>query len=233
MKKIHLEREMARLIILQRIELLNPILKKIRKLFGRYLFSNFFSKYFVSTRSVANQYYNLMEKEFETINKNIDFNNKKILSIGSGMGGLELIINKKSDLNFFDIVEKNYVSKKIKYGWDENNQEGYNNLKLLESFLINNGMKKNCFKIYDYDKNELPKKKFDIILSLFSLDYHYDFNIYLNYFKKVSDEKTLIIFDTIRSDYFKNIFKNVVILKSDQDTVHKSKRIVCNEFIYN
>ena len=59
------------------------------------------------------------------------------------------------------------------------------------------------------------------------------FNIYLNYFKKVSDEKTLIIFDTIRSDYFKNIFKNVVILKSDQDTVHKSKRIVCNEFIYN
>ena len=233
MKKIFLERETARLIILQRIELLNPILKKIRKLFGRYLFSSFFSKYFINPRSIANQYYNLMEKEFKTINKNIDFNNKKILSIGSGIGGLELIINKKSSSSFFDIVEKNYVSKKIKYGWDKNNQEAYNNLQLLESFLLNNGMEKNCFKIYDCDEDVLPEKKFDIVLSLFSLDYHYDFNIYLNYFKKVSDEKTMIIFDTIRPDHFKNIFKNVVILKSDQDTVHRSKRIVCNKFIDN
>ena len=39
MKKIYLNRDIARLIALQRIELLGPILKKIRKLFGRYYFT--------------------------------------------------------------------------------------------------------------------------------------------------------------------------------------------------
>ena len=41
MKKIYLNRDIARLIALQRIELLGPILKKIRKLFGRYSCTSF------------------------------------------------------------------------------------------------------------------------------------------------------------------------------------------------
>ena len=40
-----------------------------------------------------------------------------------------------------------------------------------------------------------------------------------------------IIFDTIDSEYFKKIFKKVEIIKTDSETVHKSKRIVCREFI--
>ena len=42
---------------------------------------------------------------------------------------------------------------------------------------------------------------------------------------------TKIIFDTIRADYFKNIFKNIKIIRSDIDTVHKSKRLICSEFL--
>ena len=74
-------------------------------------------------------------------------------------------------------------------------------------------------------------KKFDIITSFFSLDYHYDFDLYINYLKKVSKKNTKIIFDTISADFFKKIFKNVEIIKSRSDTVHKSKRIMCSEFI--
>ena len=70
-----------------------------------------------------------------------------------------------------------------------------------------------------------------IIVSLFSLDYHYDFNLYLDYLKKILDEETQIIFDTIRPDYFENIFKNVKILQDNQNTVHKSKRIICSKLI--
>ena len=63
-----------------------------------------------------------MQKEYETLKKDIGFSNKKYLSIGGGLGGFELIINKDNKNNFFYFVEKNYVSKKVKYGWDEKNQ---------------------------------------------------------------------------------------------------------------
>ena len=93
-----------------------------------------------------------MKNEFSELKKKIDFSNKKILSIGSGMCGLELVINSKNKNNKFTIIEKNYVSKKVRYGWDEKNIEGYNNLNLLKKFMLKNGMKNN-FKIYDFDSD--------------------------------------------------------------------------------
>ena len=231
MNKFTLDKESARLIILQRIELLQSFQKKLRKLFGRYIFSNFFLKFFVNTNQIGEKYFYIMKKEYETIENEVKFSNKKYLSIGGGLGGLELIINMETKNNFFYFIEKNYVSKKVKYGWDDKNLEAYNNLQLVEKFLIKNGMNINKFKIYNFDTNNFPNEKFDFIISLYSLDYHYDFNIYLEYLKKISNDQTKIIFDTIRADYFKIIFKNVKIIQSVDNTVHKSKRIICSEFI--
>tara|TARA_B110001450_G_C17494954_1_gene429915 strand:+ start:68 stop:769 length:702 start_codon:yes stop_codon:yes gene_type:complete len=231
MNKIYLNRDIARLILLQRIELLGPIQKKIRKLLGRYFFTNFAAKYFIFSSVIGKKYLSSMENEYEILSKYLNFDNKTILSIGSGMCGLELVINQKAKNNLFYIIEKNYVSKKVTYGWDNDNNEAYNNLSLLNLFLIKNGMKEKAFKIYDFDLDLLPVVKCDIIISLFSLDYHYDFNQYYNYFKKIFNKKTQIIFDTIRPNYFKNIFENVKILQDNQNTVHKSKRIICSELI--
>jgi len=172
-----------------------------------------------------------MQKEFESVQKEIQFSNKKYLSIGGGLGGFELIINQNTNNNNFSFIEKNYISKKVKYGWDDKNLEAYNNLSLVDFFLKNNGMKPEQFKIFDFDSKVLPEGKFDFIVSLYSLDYHYDFNIYLDYMKKVSNNDTKIIFDTIRGEYFKKIFKNVHVIQSQINTVHQSKRIICNEFI--
>ena len=231
MKKIYLNRDIARLITLQRIELLGPVLKKIRKLLGRYFFTSFAAKYLILPNVIVKKYLISMEKEYENLAKYLNFDNKSILSIGSGMCGMELIINQKSHDNFFYIIEKNYVSKKVTYGWDNDNNEAYNDLTLLNMFLIKNGMEEKKFKIYDFDSDPLPVAKFDLIISLFSLDYHYDFNLYRDYLIKIFGEKTQIIFDTIRPDYFKNIFRNVKILQDNQNTVHKSKRVICSDFI--
>ena len=70
-----------------------------------------------------------------------------------------------------------------------------------------------------------------MVISLYSLDYHYDFDLYIEYLKKISKADTKIIFDTIKTDNFKKIFKNVEIIKSDLMTVHKSKRIACSQFL--
>lgn len=231
MKYFNLDRKIARLILLQRNELTSPKLKKIRKLFGRYIFTNFISKFMISPKSISAKYFQLMLKEYEFLVNHLDFNNKKILSIGAGMCGLELIINHKSTNNSFTIIEKDYVSKKVSYGWDNKNKEAYNSIDLLNLFLVKNGMKKENFEIYNFDKKNFPIKKFEYIISLYSLDYHYDFFYYFEYFKKVIDKNTKIIFDTIRPDYFKKVFENVDIISSEIKSIHSSKRIICSKLV--
>ena len=222
----------ARLIVLQRIELISPLLAKIRKLFGRYIFSSLITKYFLNSKAIGQDYYSIMLNEFLTIKKFINSNDNHFLSIGGGIGGLELIINQNFKNKKYFFIERNYVSKKVRYGWGGMvNDEAYNNLELQKQFLIKNNMNEDQINIFDYDENKLPEIKFDIIISLLSLDYHYDFNLYHDYLKKVSKINTKIIFDTIRVDYYKKIFKNVEIIKSDTNTVHKSKRIICSEFL--
>ena len=173
-----------------------------------------------------------MSKEFSTIEKFIAKEDKNFLSIGGGIGGLELIINQKFQNKNFYFIERNFISKKVKYGWGGAiNDEAYNDLNLQKNFLMMNGMHENQINIYNYDKDSLPEIKFDAIISLLSLDYHYTFDLYIEYLKKVSKPDTKIIFDTIDSEYFKKIFKKVEVIKIDSDTVHRSKRVVCTEFI--
>jgi hypothetical protein len=226
-----LNKKEARLIILQRIELISTFLKKIRKVFGRYIFTNFISKYFLSTKDVAKAYFQNMQQEFETINSAINPNNKDLLSIGGGLGGLELVINKNFNVKSFTFIERNYVSKKVRYGWDNKNNEAYNDINIQRNFLSKNGMQSSKFNIFDYDKDQLPESKYDIIISLFSLDYHYDFTIYLEYLKNNTHKDSKIIFDTIRPDYFKNIFNEVVILQNRSKAIHSSKRVMCSNFL--
>ena len=95
----------------------------------------------------------------------------------------------------------------------------------LQSILV-----KLIFKIINFDTDNLPKENFNFITSLYSLDFHYDFEIYQKYLSSVSDNETVIIFDTIRANHFKDIFEDVLVIKEDVDTMHKSKRIACRKF---
>ena len=232
MNNFILTRQAARLAVLQRIELAGNFLIRIRKLFGRYIFSNLITRIFLNTDEIGKKYYEVMSNEFSILENFIKEKDKLFLSIGGGIGGLELIINQKYDKKKFFFIERNYVSKKIKYGWGGKiNSEAYNNLDIQKKFLIMNQMKYDQINIFDYDNGNLPEIKFDVVISLLSLDYHYDFDLYKDYLKKISSNNTKIIFDTIRADYFEKIFKKVEIIKTNVDTVHKSKRIVCSEFL--
>ncbi len=229
MEPIKFNREIAHLALLQRIELADPFLKKIRKRLGRYLFSNVFSKFFINPEKLSKKYYELFLSEYNSL-KNFFKDNQNILTIGGGIGGLELLIMKNFKKTKIDLIEKNYISNKIKYGWDNDNVEAYNKLSTIEDFFKINGVDSLSFKTYDFDKNIFPEKKYDLIISLYSLDYHYDFNLYQNFLNKVSNQNSKIIFDTIRPDYFNTLFDSVEILKEGNSTIHKSKRIICSNF---
>ena len=221
----------ARLIVLQRIELCSDFLIKVRKLFGRYIFSNFITKFFLDSETIGKSYYDRMSEEFKTLENHINHKDKNFLSIGGGMGGLEVILNNNCEVNFFDFIERNFVSKKVVYGWSDNNSEAYNNLNLQTEFLVKNGLPMEKFNVFDFDKDSLPSKKFDVVISLYSLDYHYDFNQYAKYLKDNTHNESKIIFDTVRPDFFKNIFKDVVILSETTKRVHSSKRLLCKNFL--
>ena len=230
--KFLLPKKAERIIVLQRIALASPLIRRLRKLFGRYIFSNFITKFFSDKKKISENYYKAMVDEYLTIKDFIKNEDTFFLSIGSGIGGLEVIINDNLKDKSFYFIERDYISKKVKYGWGGMiNHEAYNNFELQKLFLEMNNFDKKKIHLFDYDKDEFPKIKFDIVTSLFSLDYHYDFNIYIDYLKKISTPKTKIIFDTIRADYFNGIFKNVKIISTNLDTVHKSNRIICSNFI--
>ena len=230
MDPLILNRKIAQLALLQRIELASPKLKKIRKIFGRYLFSKVFSKYLININKISKEYSELMFNEFLNI-KELIKDKKNFLSIGAGIGGLELIIMNNFKDTKFSFIEKNYISNKIKYGWDNLNQEGYNDLYQLKFFLKDNNIDEKRFDIFDFDDRLYPKGTFDVIMSIYSLDYHYDFNLYFDYLKKVIGTNSILIFDTIRPDYFKTLFKDVEIIKEDSNTIHSSKRIVCKNLL--
>ena len=233
MKSFILSNNEARLVVLQRIELISLFLKKIRKFFGRTLFTNFVTKYFLNSNQIGISYYAAMHKEFLTFQNSINSDQDQLfLSIGGGLGGLELIINQNLPSKKYYFIERNFISKKVKYGWGGTiNNEAYNDLEIQKRFLENNGMQNSQINIFDYDKDKLPDQKFDVVISLLSLDYHYDFEIYAEYLKKISKPNTRIIFDTIRPDYFLKVFKSVKILAIQENTIHKSKRILCSEFL--
>ena len=233
MKNFYLPNKAARLVILQRIELISPFLKRIRKLFGRIFFTNIVTKYFLNSKQIGFKYYEAMQNEFLTFKKYIDFDKDKLfLSIGGGLGGLELVINENLPNKNYYFIERNFVSKKVKYGWGGKiNNEAYNNLGIQKEFLENNGMQNSQINIFDYDKDKLPVQKFDVIISLLSLDYHYDFKVYIEYLREISNPNTKIIFDTIRHDHFLKIFKNVKVIATQDNTTHKSKRILCSQFL--
>ena len=113
----YINRKEARIIVLQRIELISNFLKKIRKILGRYFFTNFITRYFLSTTEIGKAYFKDMNEEFKTLENHIDHKDKNFLSIGGGMGGLEIILNNNCEISFFDFIERNFVSKKVVYGW--------------------------------------------------------------------------------------------------------------------
>ena len=63
----YLNKKETRLVVLQRIELLNSFFKKLRKLFGRRLFTSFISRFFLNPITIGKAYFNDMRSEHETI----------------------------------------------------------------------------------------------------------------------------------------------------------------------
>ena len=76
--------------------------------------------------------------------------------------------------------------------------------------------------------------KFDLVISLLSLGYHYPLNEYLKTFQNNTHKNTYFIFD-IANEYnnfieVKNFFNSVKVIKKSSEIRHNYLRICCVGF---
>ena len=88
MTHLNLNKKMAQLALLQRIELASPFQKKLRKILKVFIFK-FYFKAFNWFKKISRNYTILMRNELSTLKKFLS-ENQNILSIGGGIGGLKL-----------------------------------------------------------------------------------------------------------------------------------------------
>ena len=220
--------KMSRLILFQRNEIMTNFQKKIRKLFGRYLYTQLFS-YINNRKHISKEYFNVSNKEYIFLKKFIRPQDKNILSIGGGLGGVECIILSNHSNVFMDMIERDFISKKIRYFF--NPDEAYNKLNLTKEFILMNSLNAKNFLLFDYENKHTIKKKYDLIFSLFSMDYHYDLINYYEFFKNNSHKETNFIFDTVRYKELKKFFKKVEVLENVKKEIHSHSRVICSELI--
>ena len=151
--RVKINKRHKKLLLLQRIDLISEKQRIIRKKFGRFLFTNFFVNFFISQKEIENKINVEFLKEFNSIKNYLPKSSKNILDIGCGLGVINIYLNdyyaKKS---YFTLIDKNYVDKKVAYGFN-NNSESYNKLEITKDFLILNGFKIEHLQLIDADEN--------------------------------------------------------------------------------
>ena len=225
---IKLNRKSKKLLLLQRNELLTDRQIKLRKKFGRFIFTNFFINYFQNTTLEQNSE-NLFLREVETFKKYLPKNVKNIMDVGCGLGIIDIYLNRIFNNPKFFLLDKNRIDKKIKYGFSLN-YESYNDLNETKNLLLNNEIKLDQINLVDVEKTININEKIDLVISLKSMGYHYPLENYLNLFKKHCSQDAIFIFDISKGNYnnisLTKIFKKVEVIY-EESSIHPLNRVCC------
>ena len=223
-----------RYFLLQRNNYLSPFQKKIRKLFGRFLFTNFFI-FFNSISRINSKLDKESKIEFNELINFLPSKINNVVDIGSGLGIINIFLEKHftNKINF-TLIDKNRIEKKVTYGFCTEG-EFYNNFSLTADFLKNNGINMNQIKLIDSDDKNIINNKFDLVISLLSMGYHYPINQYLSFLKKNTHINTIFIFDvSLENEEINKIsqlFKIVEIIKKSKEVRHNYIRVCCRELL--
>ena len=225
-----------KILLLQRNEYQSSLSRYLRSVLGREFHTRFLVDLLnYNLSSLNNKFYNDLNAEFNDLKNFLPKNVNNILDIGCGIGAINIFLNNfyNGSANFH-LIDKDYVSKKVIYGYKKSNAEGYNDLSLTKEFLKKNNINQNSISIYDADKDKLKKIKYDLVISLISWGYHYPLEVYIDYIKESSSEETIYIFD-IAEEYISTkdvnkYFKKINIIKK-YSKKQKQTRLMCSEII--
>ena len=230
MNDILLKKNHKKYFLLQRNEFFSKKQKRIRKIFGRYLFTNFFVSYLNPLSKLNIKLNEEFNKEFKQILNFLPSNISNVLDIGSGLGIINIFLNNYYKDIDFTLIDKNFIEKKVSYGFDEKGQF-YNDFEVTLDFLKTNGLSEEKLNLINVDDINKINKNFDFVISLLSLGYHYPLNQYIEFLKKNTHKKSTFIFDVADeyNDFNKisKMFEYVKVIKKNLEVKQSYTRICC------
>lgn len=224
-----------KLLLLQRNELSSLSQKRIRKIFGRWLYTNLFINFF-HTKDLESKTFLLLENEFRNLRNFFPNNIVSVMDIGCGLGLINLFINNfYKNCKKFYLLDKNRIDNKIIYG-HSSQYESYNYLDVTKNILINNGLEEQKINLINVDREiKIQNNSIDLCISLVSMGYHYPISNYLNLLKEKCKSDCVIIFDIALEyqslEYIKTLFKDVKIVNESKDITHPRLRLACRGFV--
>lgn len=150
---------------------------------------------------IKNKYKKDMVSEFDTIKKYIPVSSKRILDIGCGVAGIDILIYQQTHAEIY-LLDKTLVDSDVYYGFKDKGSY-YNSLSIAREQLTANGVPDAQIHtqevVDDYSQIGSSQEGFDLIISLISWGFHYPVSVYKNQvYKNLAPHGVLII--DIRKD---------------------------------
>jgi len=125
-----------------------------------------------------------------------DIHPKNVLELGAGLGRGSVYIFKKLfwiDTKFY-LLDGDSGNKTV--GGVNVGSKGvyYNSLDATKEYCNSNGLKN--LVLINYEKEQLPKVKFDIVYSIISIGFHWSIDLYLKELKNKLNPGALLLFQT-------------------------------------
>ena len=133
--------------------------------------------------SIARQYGDLMQREFETLRPYLKPDTRRILGIGPGVAGLEAYLSDhffglNGERPFIYLLDKSRIDE-VYYGFHEE-ASAYNSLDIAKQLLSDNGHPAEKLKTIEADDVDAEKlENIDLVVSLIAWGFHFPVKTYL------------------------------------------------------
>ncbi len=235
--QLGLTEESVQMLLMQRADLrvkvdltISRLLLKIfpEKPVRKFIFKTVLPLYYkVGLKPLIRRYMSSCEIDFQNLKPHLDINKLecKILDIGAGFSGISVFLfhflGKKTK---FCLLDRDSVTAdwKIGYHHDANSFSSYNSFPLVKIFLKASGLHHNNVKTIDINKQPFPENaKFDIVISLLSMGYHYPIDVYADGIRKTTNKGAKIFLD-LRDGYY-NLAEVENVLNAKATLIKTSK----------
>jgi hypothetical protein len=134
-------------------------------------------------KSVKRLFNDDMQNEYESIRSFLPENCSKILDIGCGVAGIDVLLHRHydcdNDIKFY-LLDKTNIDKKVYYFFEKKGSF-YNSLQIAKRILCDNGIpRKNIYLLeVTADHDIKAESGLDLVISLISWGFHYPVSVYL------------------------------------------------------
>lgn len=152
----------------------------------------------IRPKQIIDLYFSDMEKEFESLKDYLPIDCSKVLDIGCGIAGIDVLLNKHyspKSIEFY-LLDKTSLDQDVYYMFEDKGSF-YNSLELAKTTLVDNGVsEKSVHTVEATENNDINiNTDVDFAISLISWGFHYPVSTYLDKVYTLLNKKGVLILD--------------------------------------